>query len=131
MEFTVQFKVRGDRYTGHYANGMTMASSESVEKCKLIHSDENKSVYESSDGYKITCLHIKKENVYECYTVFENCSGSTVTLDMISSFALTGIFADILHRATSFWSAEGKILSQKLTSLNLERSWRGNGMRIE
>ena len=56
-----QFKVRGDRYTGHYANGMTMACSESVEKCKLIHSDENKSVYESSDGYKITCLHIKRK----------------------------------------------------------------------
>jgi len=131
MEFTVQFKVRGDRYTGHYASGLTMACSESVEKCTRTYSDENKSVYESSDGYKITCFHIKKENVYECYTVFENCSGSTVTLDMISSFAISGIQADILHRATSFWSAEGKLLSQKLTSLNMEWSWSGNGMRIE
>ena len=58
--------------------------------------------------YVYLCYN-KKGDVYECYTVFENNSDKTVTLDMISSFAITDIDADTLHRATSFWSEEGKI----------------------
>ena len=131
MNFGVQFKVRGDDFGGHFINGISMADSESVWKCKLVSSDDDKNVYESADGYKITAYHIKKGDVFECYTVFENNSDATVTLDMISSFAITDIDADTLHRATSFWSAEGKLLSQKLTELNMERSWSGHGIRIE
>lgn len=131
MNYGVQFKVRGDDFGGHFINGISMADSESVWKCRLASADEEKHVYESRDGYKITAWHIKKGDVTECFTVFENSSGKKVTLDMISSFCLTDIDADILHRATSFWSAEGKLLSQKLTQLNMERSWSGHGIRIE
>ena len=131
MNFGVQFKVRGDDFGGHFINGISMADSESVWKCRLVSSDSERNVYESQDGYKITAYHVKKEDVTECYTVFENCTDKTVTLDMISSFCLTDIDADTLHRATSFWSAEGKILTQKLTELNMERSWSGHGIRIE
>lgn len=131
MNFGLQFKVRGDDFGGHFINGISMADSESVWKCKLVSADDEKNVYESADGYKITAYHIKKGDVFECYTLFENNSNKTVTLDMISSFAITDIDADILHRATSFWSAEGKILTQKLTELNMERSWSGHGIRIE
>ncbi len=131
MNFGVQFKVRGDDFGGHFINGISMADSESVWKCKLISADDEKNVYESQDGYKITAYHIKKGDVFECYTVFENNTESVVTLDMISSFAITDLDVDTLHRATSFWSAEGKMLSQKLTELNMERSWSGHGIRIE
>lgn len=131
MDFGMQFRVRGDSFGGHFINGISMAESESVWKCKKVSADEEKSVYESQDGYKITAYHIKKGDVYECYTVFENNSDSVATLEMLSSFCIENINADTLHRATSFWSAEGKILSQKLTELNMERSWSGHGIRIE
>ena len=122
MKFGVQFKVRGDSFGGHFINGISMADSDSVWKCKLIDEDGEKSVYESKDGYIITAYHTKKGDVYECCTEFCNNSNSTVTLEMISSFALTDMNFDTIHRATSFWSAEGKILTQKLTELNMERA---------
>ena len=131
MNFGVQFKVRGDDFGGHFINGISMADGGSVWKCSLVSADEEKNIYESEDGYRITAYHVKKGDVYECFTVFENATDKTVTLDMISSFALTDIDADTLHRATSFWSAEGKLLSHKLTELNMERSWSGHGVRIE
>lgn len=131
MKFGIQFKVRGDDFGGHYINGISMTDSESMWKSKLISEDNDKSVYESEDGYQITAYHIKKKNVFECYTVFENNADNVAVLEMISSFAITDFEGDILHRTTSFWSAEGKLLSQKLTSLNMERSWSGHGARIE
>ena len=114
MNFGVQFKVKGDDFGGHFINGISMADSESVWKCRLASSNDEKNVYESADGYRITAYHIKKGDIFECYTVFENNSEKKVTLDMISSFAITDLDVDTLHRATSFWSAEGKMLSQKL-----------------
>ena len=131
MDFGIQLKVRGDSFGGHFINGLSMANSESLDKSKLVFSDNEKSEYVSSDGYKITAYHIENSGVYECYTVFENNSDYTVTLEMISSFCINSVSADTLHRATSFWSAEGKILSQKLTELNMEPSWSGHGIRIE
>ena len=131
MKFGIQFKVRGDGYSGHFTNGISMAESDSVEKCELISCDRDKSIYKSSDGFTVTAYHIKKNGVYECFTEFENSSDSVVTLEMLSSFCIEDITADILHRATSFWSAEGKLLTQKLTQLNMERSWSGHGVRIE
>ena len=131
MNFGVQFKVRGDDFGGHYINGISMADSESMQKCKLILQEEGKSVFRSEDGYVITAYHIRKGNTFECYTVFENPTDKAAVLEMISSFCITDISAERLHRVTSFWSAEGKLLSQKLTDLNMERSWSGHGIRIE
>ena len=131
MDFGIQFKVRGDSFGGHFINGISMAESESMLKLKFVSSDKEKSEYISADGYKITAYHTNKNGVFECYTVFENHSNSVVTLEMISSFCLNNIAADTLHRATSFWSAEGKLLNQKLTELNMEPSWSGHGIRIE
>ena len=90
MDFGIQFKVRGDSFGGHFINGLSMANSESLDKSKLVFSDNEKSEYVSSDGYKITAYHIENSGVYECYTVFENNSDYTVTLEMISSF-ISGI----------------------------------------
>ena len=131
MAYTIEFKVRGDSFGGHFINGISMAQSESMLKLKFVSSDKEKSEYISADGYKITAYHTNKNGVFECYTVFENHSNSVVTLEMISSFCLNNIAADTLHRATSFWSAEGKLLNQKLTELNMEPSWSGHGIRIE
>lgn len=128
--FGFQIKVRGDSFNGHYTNGLSMANSVSVRRCEKVFEDSSKTVFECSD-YRVTSYHVQRGNVIECYTVFENLSAADITLDMISSFCIENITADSIHRATSFWSAEGKILSQELTQLNMERSWSGHGTRIE
>ena len=131
MNFGVQFKVRGESFGGHFINGISMAQSERIWHLECIASDEEKTVYKSGEEYLITAYHIPKGMVYECYTEFKNLTDSVITLDMLASFSIHDLEADIMHRATSFWSAEGKMLSQKLTSLNMERSWSGHGIRIE
>lgn len=129
-EFSFQVKVRGDSFNGHYTNGLSMANSESVKRCKVVAKDADKTVYEA-DKYRVTAFHIAEDGVTKCYTVFENTSNEDITIDMLSSFCVDNIDADVLHRATSFWSAEGKLLSQKLTDLNMEPSWNKHGTRIE
>ena len=128
--YAFQVKVRGDSYNGHYTNGISLANSESVRRCKEVYKDDGKTVYEA-DRYKVTAYHIPKGNVMQCYTVFENTSDEDITIDLLSSFCIDNIEADVLHRATSFWSAEGKLLTQKLTDLNMEPSWNKHGTRIE
>lgn len=130
MDFGFQVKIRGDIFNGNFTNGLSMANSESVHRCEKVFEDSGKTVY-SCDRYKVTAYHIPKGDVIECYSVFENTSNDDIILDMLASFCIENIDADIIHRATSFWSAEGKLLSQNLCELNMERSWSGHGTRIE
>ena len=129
-EFSFQLKVRGDNFNGHYTNGLSMANSESVKRCKVVEKDADKTVYEA-DNYRVTAFHVTKDGVTKCHTVFENTSKEDITIELLSSFCVDNIEADVLHRATSFWSAEGKLLSQKLTDLNMEPSWNKHGTRVE
>ena len=129
-DFSFQLKVRGDAFGGHFVNGISMSGSESVNRCKKVSHRSDKTVYEC-EKYRVEVHHEEKGNVTECFTVFENLSGEDITIDMLSSFCLENVRADRIHRATSFWSAEGKLLSQNLTELNMERSWSGHGARIE
>lgn len=130
MDFGFQLKLRGSDFNGHFTNGLSMADSQSVRMGKKIYEDDDKAVFES-DLYRATAYHIKKSDVYECYTVVENISDRDFTLDMLASFCIKNIDADKIHRATSFWAAEGKLLSQNLYELNMEKSWSGHGARIE
>lgn len=129
-EYSFQLKIRGDAFGGHFMNGISMAESESMNRFKKTFGSNEKTVYES-ERCRVTVFHLKKGETVHCCTVFENTSDSDITLDMISSFCIKNLEADTVHRATSFWSAEGKLLTQKLTSLNMERSWSGHGARIE
>lgn len=128
--YAFQVKVRGDSFNGHYTNGISLANSESVRRCKEVYKDDEKTVFEAAN-YKVTAYHVVKGDVTECYTTFENTSSEDITIDLLSSFCIDNIDADVLHRATSFWSAEGKLLTQKLTDLNMEPSWNKHGTRIE
>lgn len=130
MDYSFQVKLRGDDFNGHFTNGLSMANSISTSRCTKAYEDKDKTVYEA-DNYKVYAYHINKGDVTECYTVFENTSDSDITIDMLASFCLENIEADVIHRATSFWSAEGKLLTQRLTELNMEKSWSGHGTRVE
>lgn len=130
MKFCAQWKTRKSGYNGSFTGGLSLAKSEDVVKSKIIFDDESKTVFENS-GCIVEAFHIKKGSVTECFTKFINNSDEAVTLDLLSSFCIEEIFADRLHRAESFWSAEGRLLSQDLVDLNMEKSWNNFGTRIE
>lgn len=131
MDFTVQWRLKGDEYGGNFGNGFTLSNGESFWGMKEIEKTEDKTVFKGKNGHKLTCFHKENNKTYELKTVFENETENVAELELLSSFAINGITADRIHRATSFWSAEGKLLSQDLTQLNMEPSWANHGLRIE
>lgn len=131
MEFYTEIRLKGDEYGGNYTNGLTLSGGSTSQSLKAVSETDDITVYETENGLQVTCFHEKCGNVTRCKTVVNNNSDSTITLELLSSFAIRGIKADTIHRATSFWSAEGKLLTQKLTDLNMECSWSKHGVRIE
>jgi len=76
------------------------------------------------------------DSAAQIVTTFRNESSRPVTLEMLSSFSLCGItpFAEDdaarrlrVHRFRSVWSAEGRLDTQSIEQLHLERSWSGAG----
>ncbi len=130
MEFYCEFKTRESNFNSGFTNGMTMVGSDSVNQCEKISEDNDKTVFRYMDN-TVECYHIKKGFVTECYSKFTNNGSETVTLDMFSSFAIKNIHADIIHRAASFWSAEGRLISQRLVDMNMEQAWCGASVRFE
>lgn len=131
MEFYTEWRLEGDEYSGGFLNGISLSGSESVRNMKEVEKRAGKTVFEGKNGCIIECFHEEKNGVTFTKSVFKNKTASPVRLELLSSFAIKGIKADKIHRATSFWAAEGKLLSQKLTDLNMETSWAKHGIRIE
>jgi len=131
MEFYTEWRLEGDEYNVGFINGISLSGSESTRDMKQLEADENKTVFEGKNGEFITCIHEKQGDVIICKSIFENKTKEPKTLELLSSFAIKDFDADRMHRATSFWAAEGKLLSQDLTELNLETSWAHHGIRIE
>ena len=131
MEFYVEWRLRGDNYNNGYGNGMTLSQSESVRNMKQINQNDNETDFQSPDGIKLKVIHKQKNSVSECFTEIQNTTEKDIYIELLSSFAIKGLNADKMHRATAFWSAEGKLLTQELTELNMERSWANHGYRIE
>ena len=131
MEFYAELRLRGDEYNDGYGNGLTLSNSETVRGLKEVSKTEKETVFETKQGHILRVIHEKKGEATFCRTVFENRTNKDVTIELISSFAICGLDVDRMHRATSFWSAEGKLLSQDLIELNMEKSWANHGFRIE
>ncbi len=131
MKFYTEWRLRGDDYDNSFGNGLTLSGGESVKGMKETYSDENETVFVGKHGHTLKVTHRKAGDVTECRTEFINTTDKPTTLELISSFAVSGIKADRLHRTSSYWSAEGKLLSQDLTELNMEPSWANHGIRIE
>ena len=130
MEYYAEWRLRGDRYSDGFGNGITLSSGESIKEMKLISQDEQVSVFKGKKGHVLKVCHESRQGVTFCQTVFENPTEEAATLELLSSVAIRGIQADRIHRATSWWSAEGKLLSQDLTDLNMEPSWLNHGFRV-
>ncbi len=131
MEFYVEWRLKGDNYFDSFGNGLTLSRSESVQKMEKVSENEQETLFKGCKGHEIKVAHIKRDGITEIRTVFENKTDAPARLELLSSFAIKGIKADRIHRAASFWSAEGKLLSQDITDLDMEISWAKHGIRIE
>ncbi|MCM1297247.1 MAG: alpha-galactosidase [Muribaculaceae bacterium] len=146
----VQLKLAGDAYAGGYAGGRTMRQSASVLALTLESQEETKTGDETvicttlADARGYRCRHFlcwkRGKKSLLSRTEFENASGETVGLELLSSFSLGGISPYVgadesgrlkLHRVRSVWSMEGRLESQLLEDLQLEPSWAGHAVRCE
>ncbi len=148
-EQLVQVKLPGDPVYG-FSQGVTMRNSlstlEMAYSGQEIIAEGGKTdivtTMRSTRGY--ACEHHvtfkEGDQAITVYSVFHNEGTETLSLELLSSFSLSGLtpFAPddapgrlFLHRFRSSWSAEGRHVCQSIEDLNLERSWSGHGTRSE
>jgi alpha-galactosidase len=149
LEALVQFKVMGDSLSG-FSQGITMHNSDTLSSLrysrqeKIEQGDETEIItyLDSERGYSCEHhLHYRQgDDAFTLYATIRNDGPQEFKLEMLSSFSLGGItpFASDdapnrlhLHRFRSFWSAEGRHVSQSIEELHMERSWSGHGVRAE
>ncbi|HWT27025.1 MAG TPA: alpha-galactosidase, partial [Mobilitalea sp.] len=131
MEYYVELKLRSDDHNGGFSNGLTLCGSRSTYSFEKLSENEFTTVYKNNRGQFITLNRLENNDIIELSTTFENKDEETVTLEMLSSFAIKGIKANKIHRLQSFWSAEGKLRTETVEELQLEPSWNRCGMRVE
>ena len=149
LESLVQFKLLGDSLDG-FSQGITMHNSDTLSDLrysgqeKIQRGDETEVITRMTSARGYTCEHhlryYRSDEALTFFTTIRNDGLEKISLEMLSSFSLGGItpFAvdDApnrlhIHRFRSFWSAEGRHISQPIEELHLERSWSGHGVRAE
>lgn len=146
----VQLRLRGDAFPFGFANGHTMRNGASVERFKY----DGQAVERDGETIRVvtrlaspeglilihTLTYRRGELGVEVSTALENRSGEAVTVEMLSSFSLSGltpyVASDapgslVLHRLRSKWSDEGRLVSARVEDLQLEPSWSGHGAASE
>ena len=150
IESLVQLYLRGDPLPGGFSNGLTL--SESFSTHTMTYREQTLT---QSDGETIVAtllgndrdhrlihqvIHRRGARAFEVKVRFENRSAQAVVPENLSSFSFGRLspFGDSaatnrmkLHRAKSWWSAEGRIESATLSQLHLEPSWSLGGVRLE
>lgn len=150
IDSLVQCYIRGDDFSGAYANGHTMRNGASTFALKY---DSQESGCENGAQIITTTLKNDRGHVVrhiltwreglkavEVKTVYSNNSDSPIDLEMLSSFSLGGITPFIegeayesmnIHRIRSCWSYEGRLVTETVEDLQLEPSWARHGVRVE
>ena len=146
VESLVQCHARGDHLPNGYGNGHTLATSTATARMKLAgqerQGDTIVTTLADDTGRKAHHRLTWHEDLQavRVSTVFENDTGAPLTLDLLSSANLGGITpftagdacgALTIHRVRSAWSAEGRLQSESIEKLQLERSWTGHALRVE
>lgn len=138
----VQLKLTGDAQAGDYGNGSTYRSCGSSRCFKYdsqtIVETAEKTVIDTllrdTRGYVVHHIvtYYEGDESFECHSVFKNESDQDVTLEMLTSFELGNItpFVEkdaygtlLVHRLRSKWSGEGRLHTETVEDLQLERSW--------
>ena len=131
MEYYAELKLSGDGYAGGFSCGATMCGSDTIRGFEKISETDREIVYKNSSGLELKVQRIGTGGAERVHTTLYNGGGSEITVEMIASVALRNIKADKIHRLQSFWSAEGKLRTESVHDLHLERSWNRCGLRFE
>ncbi|MGZ0708996.1 glycoside hydrolase family 36 protein [Coraliomargarita sp. W4R53] len=144
----VQLKLEEDHSGNGFIAGITMQDSVSVDNLKLAEAspiDDCKIVTTFHDERHQLSVeqHLEAtavEGTLRSWTTITNNGDQPVSLELLSSFVLSGItpFTDDdapgrlkVHRFRSWWSNEGRLCSESLEDLHLERSWVGANLVSE
>lgn len=148
-ESLVQAHVDGDEWTAPYSQGISMRNTETSIQLHFDSQTVEQNGQEKTIVTTLTDERGRKAVHYLSYdqrhflksrTTFINTGAEDLDLMMLSSFSITGItpFCDgqarnslILHRFRSYWSAEGKLVSEPAEQLLLVPSWSSWGTRCE
>ena len=149
-ESLVQLRLRGDDFPFGFANGHTLRNGASAYRFKFKRQDVRRdsektriiTVLEAPGGLAVEhrLTHYKGARGVEAQAVFFNGSDTTATLEMFSSFSISGLTpyaagdapdSLVLHRLRSRWSGEGRLVSETVEDLQLEPSWTGHGVASE
>jgi alpha-galactosidase len=150
IDSLAQIKILGDSYAGPFAQGITLRQSPSVRRFRY---DDQTCREEGTITTIVTTLKTddglvlrhrlswrKEDRAFEVDTRLVNGSGQDITVEMLSSFSLSGITPFgagdaagrlVAHRFHSGWSAEGRLETRSLEELHLERSWSGAALFSE
>ena len=135
MNIRTEVKITGDRYNGSYSCGLTMLGSGTMERFSLKEGneewEEGESLYEDDRGLILKVIKTKDTGGLRVRTSITNNGTGPVTMELLTSFVLSGVKADRIHRLQSFWSAEGKLRTETLDEMHMEPSWANYGLRIE
>ena len=131
MKFYTELRLRGDSFCGRFSNGLSMTGGPSTEGLALLEERDGVTLYRHPKGCRVECHHEKDGDVTRLWTAFENQGDVPVALELLSSFAVSGLKADKIHRLRSFWSAEGRLTNEDLTEMEMEPSWSKGGLRSE
>lgn len=149
LDSMVQVKCAGDSVPT-YAQGRTCFGSETANSLvfksqKVRRSKSETTIVTTLKNQKgLACEHIVRWRKGDDALIFSlkvtNRGGKTVLLENVPSFTLNNLspFAPddaanrlVMHRLRCRWSGEGKIDSQTIEKLHLEKSWLGHGIVSE
>ena len=148
----VHLKIKGTAYVGGFAAGATMRGAPDAENLKFqdqnIERDgEQTTVVTRLESATTPGLRVEHrlwwfegEGAVRVQTTVENAGEASFELEFLTSFSLGAItpfaVADAprrlhLHRFKSWWSAEARLLSQRVEALGLEPAWAPFAVRVE
>jgi alpha-galactosidase len=139
----VQLKIAGDDYGWNFSQGRTLRASASVGALRFLDQDKRDTpaaieiITRLRDaGDRFICTHRLRwprgTTWIELSVTLANTGSAHLGLELLASFSLGGLTpfaADdatgrlILHRLRSQWAQEGRLVSETLESLHLERTW--------
>lgn len=131
MEIFAEIKEIGDAYAGGFSCGLTMGNSGTMGRFLKQEETQESVTYSGTDGCVLRVKKTPDNDALRVQTSFTNGSDRVIELEMITSFAIRDIDADLVHRLQSCWSAEGRLRTESVTDLHMEVSWNRCAMRVE
>ena len=120
MRLFTEIKIAGDAYPGGFSTGLTMHGSATMERVALKSGNEDLSEgiaeYGSSDGISLTVTKTRDGSALRVKTTVTNNTSKKISLEYLTSFALSGVQSDKIFRLQSFWSAEGRLRTETVGS---------------